>query len=78
MKQPLFVVLLICMSNTWAQIPSAALADSLFALGNYTKAINEYAKIGDAAAGLQIARCYNVIGNYDKAIMTRQLHSINP
>jgi tetratricopeptide (TPR) repeat protein len=43
-------------------------ADSLYALGNYTKAINEYAKVGSLTAKLQIARAYNAIGNYDKAI----------
>lgn len=68
MKQLLFVVLLICICNAGAQTSNAVVADSLYALGNYTKAINEYAKIADATAGLQIARSYNAIGNYDKAI----------
>src|SRR5690606_31216074 len=45
-----------------------AVADSLYALGNYTMAINEYAKEGSPNAELQIARAYNAIGNYDKAL----------
>jgi len=43
-------------------------ADSLFATGNYTKAINVYAKLGSPNAGLQIARAYNAKGNFQKAI----------
>ncbi len=43
-------------------------ADSLYATGNYTKAINAYASLGTVPAGLQIARAYSAIGNYDKAI----------
>jgi len=49
-----------------------SVADSLYTLGNYTSAINEYAKIGDANASLQIARAYNAIGNFDKAIAQYQ------
>ena len=45
-----------------------AVADSLYALGNYTMAINEYAKEGSPNAELQIARAYNAIGNYGKAL----------
>jgi len=44
------------------------IADSLYATGNYTKAINYYAKESSQKAGLQIARAYNALGNYDKAI----------
>ena len=49
-------------------MPAIEVADSLYAQGNYIKAINEYAKIGTAAAALQIARSYNAIGNFDKAV----------
>ncbi len=45
-----------------------ATADSLYALGNYTPAINWYAQVGSQKAQLQIARAYNAIGNYQKAI----------
>jgi len=51
-----------------AQTSALAVADSLYALGNYTSAINAYAKVGGEKANLQIARAYNAIGNYDKAI----------
>jgi len=42
-------------------------ADSLYALGNYTIAINFYAKDGSLTSALQIARAYDAIGSYDKA-----------
>lgn len=51
------------------QVAALTIADSLYATGNYTKAINTYAKIGSQKSGLQIARAYNAIGNYEKAIL---------
>ena len=54
------------MSN--AQSTHMAVADSIYAIGNYTLAINEYAKESSYNAQLQIARAYNAIGNYDKAL----------
>jgi len=51
---------------------SMATADSLYALGNYTKAINTYATIGSEQASLQIARAYNAVKNYEKAIAQYQ------
>ena len=48
-------------------------ADSLYATGNYFKAINTYATLGTVNAGIQIARAYNAIGNYDKAIVQYQV-----
>lgn len=50
------------------QAQSTITADSLYATGDYTKAINAYAKEGTPKAGLQIARAYNAKGNFDKAI----------
>jgi len=47
-------------------------ADSLYATGNYTKAINYYAEAGGDRSGLQIARAYNAIGNFEKAIAQYQ------
>ncbi|WP_273565560.1 tetratricopeptide repeat protein [Maribacter halichondriae] len=44
------------------------IADSLYTLGNYTQAINEYAKENNINSKLQIARAYNAIGNFEKAI----------
>ena len=52
-----------------AQSLASTVADSLYALGSYTAAINEYAKIDDAAAQHQIARAYNAMSNYSKAII---------
>ncbi|MGS2763873.1 tetratricopeptide repeat protein [Sinomicrobium sp. M5D2P9] len=52
-----------------AQSPALHIADSLYALGNYTGAINMYAKVPSAKSSLQIARAYNAIGNYDKAML---------
>lgn len=43
-------------------------ADSLYAIGDYTQAINAYAALGTTNASIQIARAYNAIANYEKAI----------
>lgn len=52
-----------------AQSVTMSVADSLYAIGNYTLAINEYAKVASTNSELQIARAYNAIGNYEKAIL---------
>ena len=54
------------------QSSESSIADSLYLLGNYTEAINLYAKVGDENASLQIARAYNAIGNKEKAILQYQ------
>ncbi len=64
----LVFVLTLLLGKLEAQAPSLATADSLYALGNYTLAINSYAKVGSVKAHLQIARAYSAIGNYHKAI----------
>lgn len=64
----IFVLLLLIISKAGAQSSALSVADSLYSLGNYTAAINEYAKVDSANASLQVARAYNAIGNYDKAI----------
>ena len=51
-----------------AQTPASSIADSLYATGNYSKAINHYAEEGTPNASVQIARAYNAIGNFEKAI----------
>ena len=51
-----------------AQSSALAIADSLYATGNYINAINYYSQEGSQKSGLQIARAYNAIGNYEKAI----------
>lgn len=47
-----------------AQPSALAMADSLYSIGNYTNAINYYAKVGTTHANLQIARTYHTIRNY--------------
>jgi len=62
------ILFLILVYKAEAQSSALPVADSLYALGNYTNAINEYAKVGSQKSSLQIARAYNAIGTYDKAI----------
>ncbi len=76
MKRIFILVLLLPLFKSEAQSSALsadrqdlAIADSLYATGNYTKAINYYAKEGSEKGSLQIARAYNSIGNYDKAIV---------
>lgn len=69
MKKIAILVSLFCLSKIYGQYNNGATADSLFATGNYIKAINQYSKIGSTTAGLQIARAYNAIGIYPKAIV---------
>ena len=52
-----------------AQSSPSAIADSLYATGNYAKAINFYAEEGSINSRLQIARAYNAIGNFEKTIV---------
>lgn len=63
-----FVLFLFILFKAGAQTSALSMADSLYALGNYTSAINAYAKVGDEKSNLQIARAYNTIGNFDKSI----------
>ena len=50
------------------QASSTKIADSLYATGNYTKAINFYAEDASIKSNLQVARAYNAIGNFGKAV----------
>ncbi len=63
-----YLLLLIITLKAEAQSSALTIADSLYALGNYSKAINAYAKVGDSFSNLQIARSYKAIGNFEKAI----------
>ncbi|MDF0707613.1 tetratricopeptide repeat protein [Flagellimonas okinawensis] len=65
----IFVLFLFIYLKAGAQTSALAMADSLYAVGNYTTSINAYAKVGDKISNLQIARAYNAIGNFDKAIV---------
>lgn len=44
-------------------------ADSLFNLGYYSEAINQYALVNSEKASLQIARAFNANRNYKKAVL---------
>ena len=52
----------------WAQLNKHSVADSLYVIGDYTRAINHYAQSNDPNASLQIARSYSALGRYDRAI----------
>lgn len=67
MREVLIFTLLIIFKAE-AQTSVSSIGDSLYATGNYTNAINYYAKEGSQKSSLQIARAYNAIGNYEKAI----------
>lgn len=78
MKQVAILILFINILIAGAQTPAISVADSLYSLGDYSKAINAYAEIGGSVAGLQIARSYNAIGNFEKAIIEYEhLTSVN-
>jgi len=64
----LIIVLVLTTIKTQAQALALSIADSLYAIGDYTNAINKYAEVGTLRSDLQIARAYNTIGNFDKAI----------
>ncbi|MDO6517379.1 tetratricopeptide repeat protein [Zobellia uliginosa] len=66
------IFLMVIYITSEAQAVTSPVADSLYATGNYIKAINHYAEDGSKASGLQIARAYNAIGNYEKAIAQYQ------
>lgn len=69
MKKITLIIIVLISFKAEAQSSALAIADSLYAIGNYTKAINYYAKVGSQKGNLQIARAYNAVGNYDKAII---------
>ncbi|UGU17454.1 tetratricopeptide repeat protein [Sinomicrobium kalidii] len=65
----LILVFLIVTLRAGAQSPALHVADSLYAMGNYTEAINVYAQYPSVNSSLQIARAYSALGNYDKAVV---------
>ena len=65
-KATLFIFIIL-FSKAEAQTSAFNIADSLYAIGNYTDAINTYSKVGSKQSDLQIARAYHHIGSYDKA-----------
>tara|TARA_R110002049_G_scaffold3231_5_gene25273 strand:- start:3223 stop:4365 length:1143 start_codon:yes stop_codon:yes gene_type:complete len=69
LKKLAFILFCIVTLKSRAQSSALAIADSLYRIGDYTKAINVYAKVNTPNANLQIARAYNVVRNYDKAML---------
>ena len=72
MKLFFILTVLLLQIKAEAQTSTLAIADSLYSIGNYSNAINEYSKVGGLSSALQIARSYNAIGNYEKAITQYQ------
>lgn len=74
MRKILLVLVLFIVKAEAQSLPAgrqgsaSGIADSLYATGNYAKAINYYSEEGSTNASLQIARAYNAIGNFEKAI----------
>ncbi|MDP2058346.1 MAG: tetratricopeptide repeat protein, partial [Flavobacteriaceae bacterium] len=68
MNKFLIYILLAIALQAEAQTSALAIGDSLYRLGNYSKAISYYEKENAAHANLQIARAYLALGNQDKAV----------
>jgi len=68
MNKAIALFLIIISFEVGAQSSTVSLADSLYLVGNYTKAINAYSALGDENASLQIARAYAAMNNNEKAI----------
>jgi len=69
MIKRLFVLILFIQLNAEAQSSALALADSLYANGNYSKAIDAYKKHSNQdEVYSKIAKSYIAIGNFGKAI----------
>lgn len=72
MRKLIFSLILLIYGKAGAQSSALVVADSLYVLGSYSNAINEYAKVGSLEAEHQIARSYNAMGNYEKAVLQYQ------
>jgi tetratricopeptide (TPR) repeat protein len=68
MNKSLIYILLAIALQAEAQTSASAIADSLYRLGNYSKAISYYEKENSPHAKLQIARAHLALGNQDKAV----------
>ena len=66
-----FILLLTLFQASSQNDEALVIGDRLYALGNYTQAINEYEKAGTANA--KIAKCYEALGNNSKAIQYYKL-----
>lgn len=68
-KKVLVLIILFTQFNAEAQSSALAVGDSLYANGNYSKAIKSYKQYSNAAAVYaKIARAYSAIGNFGEAI----------
>ncbi len=64
MKNLLLGISLLILCKAGAQSPALSIADSLYAAGNYSKALGTYQELPENAANvLQIARAYKALGN---------------
>jgi tetratricopeptide (TPR) repeat protein len=80
MKSSAIIFLLLIVFKTEAQTSVLKLADSLYAIGSYSKAIENY-KLHKTPKDVynKIAKSYSAIGNYDEALKNYQAHmSANP
>ncbi len=67
MKRSLIYILLAIALQAEAQTSASVIGDSLYRLGNYSKAISYYAQERSTHSALQIARAYLALGNQGKA-----------
>lgn len=64
----IFLLLMFLSISLGAQQSSIKIGDSLYQLGNYSKAISFYKRDNSAKSLNKTAKAYNAIGNHDKAI----------
>ena len=68
-KLGIVFITLIFISKVGAQSSTFAIADSLYQVGNYSKAIQSYKKLeNNSYTSTQIAKAYKALGNSKKAI----------
>tara|TARA_R110002051_G_scaffold99857_1_gene170212 strand:- start:16121 stop:17266 length:1146 start_codon:yes stop_codon:yes gene_type:complete len=77
LKKYVFIFFCLVVLKAEAQASALVIADSLYTTGNFTAAINQYSKLNDQQAQLQIARAYNLVRNYDKAIVQYENYIAN-
>lgn len=74
MKNLVLGIVLFIICKVGAQTPASALADSLYAVGNYSKALKVYETNPQSASNyLKIARAYKGLGNKAQALEAYQI-----
>ncbi|HET7360603.1 MAG TPA: tetratricopeptide repeat protein [Salinimicrobium sp.] len=70
MNRPLIVLFVLLFAKAEAQTSASAVSDSLYAIGNYSEAIENLNKIGskDELVYLKLAQNYRAKGNYKEAL----------